>query len=378
MIWSISSSIRRALLAAAPLLVLSCAGGRGNAAALNVTRVALFPVEGAEPGGALAAAIEVAIARAGLDVVSGPAVEIPLAERRLRSPGVGEAAAEFAREELGVEAVLVFTVDRRVEAGQPVLELAARLVQVTDHPRVIWMDGYSGAAGPRGLLGIGGHRTIGDLERDAAGRLSRSVVAFIRRGEQRGRCDPGTHFRPRSYYRLPRLPGRRTVVLPFLNASPIPAAGETMALQLVRQLAASASFDVVDPGAVRDALRKERIITRGGVSLAEAERMAKRLDADLVVSGEVVQYDPAIPAAAFSVVVLDREERVVWRSSSRGAGGDPVSIFDLGRIATIGELACRMAAGVVSGILADEPREATAGERRSIEAGVRRAAVALK
>lgn len=360
MIWSSSSSrTRRALLATAGLLALGCASGRthGGGAALSVTHVALFPFEGGgtEPGGGFAAALEVAMARAGLDVVSGPAVETPLAERRLRSPGIGEAAAAFARDELGVEAVLVITIERRTDDGEPVLELAARLVSVVDRPRVIWMDGFAEAAAmSHGLLGLGGYHSIGDLEREAATRLSRSVAAFIRRGEQRGRCEPGRDFRPRSVYRTrSELPGRRVVVLPFLNQSPSRPAGEAVSLQIVRQLAATGSFDVVDPGAVRDALRRERIITRGGVSLAEAERMAKRLDADLVVSGQVVQYDPAVPTLEFTTVVLGRDERLVWRSSSRNGGGDAVSVFDVGRVGTMSELTCRMAAGVVAGLLAN-------------------------
>jgi hypothetical protein len=365
MISSSSCSTKPALLALAGVVLSACAhgGARDGGAALSVTRVALFPVEsdGAGPRDSFTSAMELAIARAGLDIVSAAPVERVLAERRVRTLGIDAAAAQVAREELGLEAVILVNVERYVTTEEPVLSVEARLVSVQDRPRVLWMDGFSqAAAASHGLLGLGGFRSMDELEREAAARLSRSLAAFIRTGEQRGRCG-GRHFRPGSSYRAPApLPGRRVAVLPFLSQGPSPSrsAGDAVALHLVRQFAASGRFDVLDPGEVRDALRRERIVTRGGVSLAEAQRMGKRLEADLVVSGEVVQYlDAAVPKVEFGTIVLDRNERVVWRSSTRSTGDDAVSVFDFGRLATVSEVACRMAAGVVEGILAGEPDE---------------------
>jgi hypothetical protein len=358
-----SCSSRRTLLALAAVLVSACAhgGAHGGAAALSVTRVALFPVEadGPEPAASFASAIELAIARSGLDIISTAAVEPVLARRRIRASGVNRAAAEVVREELGAEAVLLLTVERYVATGVPVLTVTARLVSAEEQPLVLWMDGFSrSAATTHGLLGLGGIRSMAEMEREAAAQLSRSLGDFIRTREQRGRCGPGRHFRPRMSYRAPwPLPGRRIIVLPFLNRTTNRTAGDVVALQLVRQFAASGRFDVVDPGAVREALRNERIITRGGVSLAEAERMAKSLDADLVVSGEVFQHeDASVPMAEFTTMMLDRDDRMVWQSASRATGEDAVSVFDFGRLGTLGEVTCRMAAGVVAGILAGEPR----------------------
>lgn len=359
---SASSSSRRTLLALTGLLLSACAheGARERGAALGVTRVAVFPVEsdGPTPTESFAAAIELAIARAGLDIVSAAAAEPALANRRIRASGVDRAAAAVARDELGVEAVLLVSVERYVTTGEPVLTVTARLVSVAEEPLVLWMDGFSRAAATtHGLLGLGGARSMAELEREAASRLSRSLAEFIRTHEQRGACDPGKHFRPRMSYRTQSpLPGRRVIVLPYLNRTPSRSAGDVVALEVVRQFAASGRFEVVDPGAVREALRKERIVTRGGVSLAEAQRMAKALDADLIVAGEVSQFEDAIvPKAEFSTIVLDRDEQLVWQSSSRSTGDDAVSIFDFGRLGTLGEVTCRMAAGVVAGVLAGEP-----------------------
>jgi hypothetical protein len=356
-----SCSSRRTLLALAAVLVSACAhgGAHGRAPALSITRVALFPVEsdGPEPEASFAAAIELAIARSGLDIVSTAAVEPALALRRIRTSGVDRTAAQVVREELGAEAVLLLSVQRYV-ADVPILTVTARLVSVGEQPFVLWMDGFSrSAATTHGLLGLGGIHSMDEMEREAAAELSRSLADFIRTRAQRGRCGAGKHFRPRTYYRAPwPLPGRRVIVLPFLNRTKNRTAGDFVALQIVRQFAASGQFDVVDPGAVLEALRKERIITRGGVSLAEAERMAKSLDADLVVSGEVFQHDDAVvPTAEFTTMMLDRDDRLVWQSTSRSTGEDAVSVFDFGRLGTLGEVTCRMAAGVIAGIIAGEP-----------------------
>jgi hypothetical protein len=359
---SISSSSSRALrtLCVGLLAVsVACAHRRpaAHAATERIGRVAIFPIEMLAQHAALrdslSAELEAAIARAGLEVVSEQAVEPHLARSRIRGVGLDEAAAELAREELGADAVLLASVERYLVSGEPVLAITLRLVTVDPTPRVLWMDGFALAAeASHGILGLGGFHDMGELERRASARLGASLAAHLHAGDQRGTCAAGGPFKPRRVFRAPGpLAGRRVAVVPFLNRTANGNAGDAVALHLVRQLVAKGHFDTVDPGKVREALRKLRVFTRDGVAPTEAQRLAEALDVDLIVSGEVLQYDDAgVPKAEFNTLVLDRKESLVWQSSSRGKGDDAVTFFDFGRIDTVSELVCRMAAGVVAGV----------------------------
>lgn len=355
---SISCSGRRGFLALAVAAgaLAACAHVSPRAPTGDIRRVALLPIEDVSEESARTEALSAALARAfvsvGLEVLPEGAVEPELARQRLRAHGVDHAVAELARQ-FGVEAVLVTDVERQVVTGEPRLSLTSRLVSVTGEPHVLWMDRYALAgAATRGILGLGGLHDIGKVERQAAARLAGSLRAYLEDGRQEGRCSARGAFSPHRSYRSERpLRGRRVVVLPFINRTPVANAGILIPLQLLQQFVASGRFDADDPGAVSEELRFQRIITIGGVSLFEAHRVAVALDADLIVSGEVQQYeDGDVPKVEFSTVVIDRDEKLIWQSSSRNTGSDAVTAFGLGFLATASEVACRMSAAVVAGI----------------------------
>ena len=63
-----------------------------------------------------------------------------------------------------------------------------------------------------------------------------------------------------------------------------------MQLQFVKNLKELRSLEVIEPGLVRQQFLKMRIIMDQGVSFADADAIFATLDADLVVSGDLITY----------------------------------------------------------------------------------------
>jgi hypothetical protein len=362
------SGERAVLAAAAVSMVVACSHARplqGREGARPL-RVAMFPphdLAGA-PEAALPVtrALEEAFARAGLEVVSGVATESSLGKHRVRwVGGVDSAAAQAIREDLGVDAVVVTAVQDYAAGPAPQLSMSVRLVSVAGDPRILWVGRFSRSGEEsRGLLGLGAIGDLKKLQRIAASELGRSLEGFLRGDPAReARCKSSGVFAPRLVHRQPFVSGERPriAVLPFLNRTSHENAGEVLALEFIGQLAAAGRFEVVDPGVVRSVLLANRIVIRGGVSFDEATSLLEALDADLVLSGEVTDFEEAggrggVPSVQFTARFLDRGENVVWQSLSRNTGSDAVRLFDFGAVRTTSALACRMISGIVAELAA--------------------------
>lgn len=325
-------------------------------------KIAVFPVQNASGGKApiklLTEALDSALMLRGVYVIPRADLDRVLAAHRLRfTGGVDPGMAKVLRQELGIEAVLVPTLEAYAADAPPKVALGARLVLATDRPMVLWADAVarSGDDSPgflkRGLVG-----SASVLEDAVVKELSRRVASFIAKGSRGEACGGAGRFRPRHVYRARVLDdvGRRTVaVLPFVNETSRRSADDVVLGQTVAQLARSGSFDVLDPGVVREQLLRNRIVLSGGVSVDAAMALLSVLDADLVVSGRVQRYDArsgtsGAPAVELSVYVIDRQlAELVWSSGSDGTGADGVFFFDAGRVHTTSNLSCRMVRGVV-------------------------------
>ena len=385
---SCSDRPRASPLVAAVALGLACAGESREAPSPGSTpgraappvarpvapvRVALFPIENltgsTAPMRELVGPVERALALQGLDVVSGEAVQLFLARHRIRyTGGLDRPSARAAREELGVDGVVITTFETYRPGPPPRVALTMRLVSSGEDPTIQWIDGFGRAGDDApGLLGLGIVDDLKALEREALARLAGSLADFLwRKGERAPPCPRGRRYRPAIAYRSATFrPGRdQTVaVVPFLNRSKRRGGGDLVALAFVRQLAATPNLHPVEPGVVREALLGQRIIMEGGISLEAARLLVGVLDVDLVLAGEVLDYDDAgLPKVNFAATMLDRGSgQVVWQSISYNQGDDGVFFFDLGTVSTAERLACRMAANVVDRMIEGVP--ARGGER---------------
>jgi TolB-like protein len=211
--------------------------------------------------------------------------------------------------------------------------------------------GLAGDDAP-GLLELGLVNDPGILLEMAVQRLTSSMAAFLS-----GHLKPSDgisarrKFRPQVSFRSPVLASdiKYTVaVVPFFNPSERKNAGDIMSLHFVRQLGALDNFQVIEPGLVREALLKYRIIMGEGISVGHADILFSKLDADLVLDGKVLEYQDyqgasGTPKVDFSAQLIERKSReIVWVVKNYGRGDDGVFFFDWGRVNTAHAMANQM------------------------------------
>jgi TolB-like protein len=331
----------------------------------------VFPVQNASGGAApvrsVTEALDAALAAGVLQPVPRQDLDAVLARHRIRyTGGLDRAAAKAIREELGVDAVLVPTLELYSAEAPPKIALSVRLVGTGDPPLVLWADvvDRSGDDSP-GLLGLGRVTSAAELERRVVEAAAVSVQSWVTARSPGEACGGSGRFDPRRSFRAPVLDdvGRRTIaVLPFVDATSRRGAGDVLAVQFVAQLARSGSFDVLDPGVVREELLAHRIILERGVSVDGAMALLDLLDADLVLSGGVHAYEPRgrekrPPDVEFTSYVLDRRSgELVWSSASHAKGDDGVFFFGAGTVRTASRLSCRMVRGVVDELVGRRAR----------------------
>jgi hypothetical protein len=290
----------------------------------------------------------------GLNLLEEETLERFMARRRLRyTGGIGRSTAQAIREETGTEAVLITSLELYSDIFPPKIALTSRLVSTGDNPAILWMDGI-GLAGDdsAGIFEIGLIRDPKMLLGKALGLLSDSLTEYL--SGERDRIDlraGGGKFTPKLFYRSPIIgpEGKYSVaVVPFFNESARRNAGVIMALHFVKWLTALENFSVIEPGVVRQDLLRFRIIMDEGISLAQADVIFDKLDADLIFGGKVIDYqDPrgsaGIPKVDFSALLIERRSReVVWHSKSYNEGNDGVFFFDWGRTTTAHVMASEM------------------------------------
>ena len=135
-------------------------------------------------------------------------------------------------------------------------------------------------------------------------------------------------------------------VLPFENVLGRGEADRVIAGLFSTHLAGWDWFLVIEPGEVREALLRNRVIQESGLSLAQADVLRLVLQSDLVVTGEVLEYEDrgpeANPSVSLAVRVIDTTRRaVVWSCLSSHRGDDGVTAFGR-RIRTARALASEM------------------------------------
>ncbi len=346
------------------------------------TRLVALPLVDLAGGGADHAALDALLAEhlaaLGFDLVPADAVLGLLRRQRMRyTGGVTPAARSSMRDELGADAVFVVSLDLFETGPPPHIALDARIV-TTDSGRIAWTHdvALSGDDHP-GVLGRGEVLEIERLAELCALRLleplaetdlARAAGVGAASGVWRTPPERKRH-RPRRVFRDPELAATerplRVAVLPFDDRAVRPDAGDALAGLFATHLAGRAGLEVIEPGEVRDVLLRGRVIQEQGLSLAQADVLREMLDADLAVTGRLLDYadfaGAPVPKVAFSVWVLDvRKRTVVWSAYSANRGDDGVVFFRAGRVASARALASSMvqsaAAELARGLAAPEGR----------------------
>jgi TolB-like protein len=230
----------------------------------------------------------------GLNIIDENVLEKVFARHRIRYiGGINEVTARALREEIQAEAVVIVSLELYSEIAPPKVALTTRLVSTAKRPQILWIDGI-GLAGDDspGLLELSLVENPRILLETAVQSLASSLSGYLSgQGDRRISQKTFGKFRPKAFYRSPVFAPHMqytVAVVPFYNISERKNAGDIIALHFIRQLSALENFDVVEPGAVRQALLRMRIIMGDGLSLGDADILFRRLDANLILTGKIL------------------------------------------------------------------------------------------
>jgi len=289
----------------------------------------------------------------GIHVLQDDTLEKFMAKHRIRyTGGIDKITAREFKDEINCQGVLITSLELYNDTNPPKIALTSRLVSTGDNPVILWIDGI-GLAGDEspGILGLGLIEDPKMLQRKALNYLLDSLRESLSGQKESKGLEVKRKFRPKISYRSPLMEGKReytVAVVPFFNKSDRKYGAEIMSLHFVRHLKEFEGFDVIEPGLVRQQFLTLRIIMDQGVSLADAQAIFSMLNVDLVVTGQVLDYQDyqgsfGKPKVDFTAEVIERKSReVVWSSTSYNQGDDGVFFFDWGKVNTAYGMAHQM------------------------------------
>jgi TolB-like protein len=320
-------------------------------------QIAVLPVENlsgtAAPLREIRGALIEGLKARGIDLLQEDALEKFMAKHRVRyTGGIDTITAKQFKDEINCPGVLITSLELYNETNPPKIALTSRLVSTGDNPVILWVDG-AGLAGDDspGILGLGLIQDPVALEKKALNHVLDSLQRSLSGQKESEKPDTKGKFRPKIAFRSPVMEGKRkyaVAVVPFFNKSERKYGAEIMALHFVRHLKEFEDFEVIEPGIVRQQFLNLRIIMDQGVSLADAQAIFSVLNVDLVVTGQVLDYQDyqgssGKPKVDFTAEVIERKSReVVWSSASYNQGDDGVFFFDWGRVNTAYAMATQM------------------------------------
>lgn len=358
----LSTSCLNSILLAVLVCCFLCGGARAEVAPHSAEgtglQVAVFPIENLSgmpaPLRELNAELTAAVKRHGIRMVDQAMTDEFIEKHQVRYlGGVDEVLADALKNEIGVDAVMVSTLELYVDVAPPKFSLVSRLVRLDDVPEIIWMDsvGIAGDDAP-GILELGliddlkvlrrrGVETVGEslgrfLEKPPArkkrisARIKRKEEPFTLgelikgiRSERRLLTEPQvrsfladrpldaqytveemlrdmksngaflSRYNPDDWYssRDPLIDQERSVaIIPFYNRSTRKHAAELQALHLAKQLVMNGNFRVLELGVIRDKLLNMHVIMKEGISIPGIDLVSISLDVDLLLSGVVFDY----------------------------------------------------------------------------------------
>ena len=358
------------ILCAGLMLLFGCTTMNGPVKAdvgvYRVGRIAVLPVENLSSSPAPLTEIRRSFTEklkgTGFDVMEEEKLGQFMEKQRMRDiSGLNEVMARAFKEDTGATGVLITSLELYDDKSPPKIALSARLVTTGEAPEIVWADGI-GLAGDDspGLLDLGLIEDPKILLDKATTALSNSMVGFFSGEESRDKGPDETleRFKPKVDYLSAQVgigvqkAPPRLAIMPFTNVTDRKYAAEIIVLHFVREFFKGKHFTVVEPGLIKEKLLDYRIILYEGISLADADLIAGELKADLVLTGQVLDYQDyagvfSKPKVDFSILLIDRKTgEVAWSSRSHNEGDDAVYFFDWGRVNTAHVLAAEMARAV--------------------------------
>lgn len=146
----------------------------------------------------------------------------------------------------------------------------------------------------------------------------------------------------------------KMAILPFDNLSAAQGASKTMENLVLVEFLRLPIFTLVEPGEVAAALAEARVRLATSMPKATVIKLGKDLGVDLLMLGVVHEHEMKrftgaggsgeSPVVAISVRILETKTgNIVWAANINRAGNDRETVFGMGRVQSINELAAQTA-----------------------------------
>lgn len=143
---------------------------------------------------------------------------------------------------------------------------------------------------------------------------------------------------------------RKVAVFPFQNNTTSSQASSVVTNAFIAELFQKKKYRIEFPGNVRSFLLGERILIRDGLDLETIDMIARRLEVDAVIVGEVDEFiglddrtRSVVPVVAVrSRMVAGGSGRILWMAQHERKGDDYIKVLDLGKIRSVAALARRV------------------------------------
>lgn len=277
--------------------------------------------------------VQLALQAMNIDFVAADDLRPVLRKHRIRSRGrISQFDASVLRDDLGVDLILIGSIDLIRETDMPELSLSLRLVSPDS---VTIRSAVSVSASGRDYTGLFEVGTVEDID-----RLIELVAADAVQKLLKGLQEPAkTSFRP----------DRRWAVVPFDNSSKNRSAGQIMANWVISYLVTE-GYKVVEPGTIDRLFQPNGGSTIGGIDSKRANLTYDSLGVSYVITGEVDIFNQAsgilensTPELTFGARVSDSQSGMVVTSYESETTGDQFeTILGIGRYHSIGRLAPRI------------------------------------
>ncbi len=306
-------------------------------------------------------------------VLDDQSLETFMARHRLRdSSAIDNDLAAAFHKETPARWVLITTLEFYRESFPPKVALSSRLVRAGEKATIEWMDG-AGLQGDQspGFFDRGMIRDFRSLLTKALRQISGSLADHLA-GFSRQNSPVSSKYEPKVFYQAAaEFPAERPMIIaimPFLNKADRKYGAAILAEHILKSSFQSPRIRVLEPGTIRQALYKYRMIMPSGMSEADAELILSEIpEADLLITGIVEEYYDSqsandFPRVDFYLLAINRKGKLVWNSRSFNRGDEGVWFFDVGSVKSAYTLTDRMVRAAMEKML--HPDLAGEGRRK--------------
>lgn len=159
----------------------------------------------------------------------------------------------------------------------------------------------------------------------------------------------------------------RVALLPLENLSARPDASDRLSRVVTGVLGETGSCQPVQPADIEQVFTELRIRDMNGVTRERVPDIARRLDAQWLMAGTILEYgltrtaDGEVPSVGLTLRLIDgRDGRTAWSAMRVRTGEDHETLFGFGRVRSLDQLTERLAREMLAGFRLPAPSDSIA------------------